>query len=193
MKTRIQGWLALGCLACATALRAAPADRTAHIDDTVQLLPSIPGDLDQLEAKLADFELRSGIKILVEFHGHSPSADEDKVPGAYMRALSGRLGTLQRGVLVVYFADDPDWRVWIGDELASRFTGKPGTVKQLTESGAIHDAKEAMLVAAHDRAEVGLAAVQKKLPADELPGPEIKLRLQTEALLDALMAKFGPK
>jgi hypothetical protein len=193
MKTRMQGWLILGCLAGATALAADPARRLAHIDDMAQELPPIPGDLATLEDKLAAFERTSGIKILVEFHEHSPPAADDQVPGAYMRALSGRLGTLQRGVLVVYFAEESDWRVWIGDELTSRFVGKPGTVKQLTASGAIHDVKEALLTAAHEKAEAAFTALQKSMPGDAMPSQDLKLRLQTEALLDALMAKFSLK
>ena len=193
MKTRILSWLVLGCLAGAGAWAAPLPGRTPHIDDTVHLLPPIPGDQDALEAKLAEFEARSGIKILVEFRERSPAADEDQVPGAYMRALSGREGTLQRGVLVVYFAADSDWRIWIGDELTARFAGKPGTVPQLTASGAIHEVKEALLTAASERADAGFAALKKNLPGDEMPSPDLKLRLQAEALIDGLIAKFSRK
>ena len=84
-------WLSILLLgALPTALMA--ADRTDHIDNTVHLLPAIPGDLEMLEGKLAEFERRSGIRVLVEFHERSPSAREDEVPGAYMHALAGRLG-----------------------------------------------------------------------------------------------------
>ncbi len=185
-------WLSILLLgALPTALMA--ADRTDHIDNTVHLLPAIPGDLEMLEGKLAEFERRSGIRVLVEFHERSPSAREDEVPGAYMHALAGRLGVGQRGVLIVYFAEESDWRVWIGDDLAPRFAGKPGTVQALTASGAIHDAKEAMLAVAHDRAEAGFAALRKNLPGDAEPPRDLQLRLQTEALIDALIAKLGPK
>lgn len=193
LQSRILSWLALGCLAGAGAWAAPLPGRTPHLDDTVHLLPPIPGDQDALEAKLAEFEARSGIKILVELRERSPAADEDKVPGAYMHALSGREGTLKRGVLVVYFAADSDWRIWIGDELVARFAGKPGTVSQLTTSGAIHEVKEALVNAANERADAGFAALKKNLPGDEMPSPDLKLRLQTEALIDALIAKFSRK
>ena len=52
MKTRILSWLVLGCLAGAGAWAAPLPGRTPHIDDTVHLLPPIPGDQDALEAKL---------------------------------------------------------------------------------------------------------------------------------------------
>lgn len=193
MKARFQTWLAVGCLAGASALAAAAPNRTAHIDDTAHLLPPIPGDLDVLEGRLADFESRTGIKILVEFHERSPSANEDKVPGAYMRTLSARLGVREHGVLLVYFGEDGDWRVWIGDDLTARFAGKPGTVKQLTASGAIHDVKEAMLESIRAKADVALATLQKNLPGDELPSQAERARVQLDALLEALMAKFAPK
>lgn len=192
MRTWLQGWLMVGCCACAS-LGAAPPNRTAHLDDTAHVLPPIPGDLDVLEDRLAEFERTSGIKILVEFHEHSPTPEQDKVPGAYMRMLSGRLGVRQQGVLVVYFAEDSDWRVWIGDDLTARFVGKPGTVKQLTASGAIHDVKEAILAAARSKADAAVAALQKSLAGDESPSGAERARIQLDAVLEALMAKFGAK
>jgi hypothetical protein len=193
MKNWFSLCLVLGTLTTASVVAAPPPGRTPHIDDTARLLPPIPGDQDRLEAKLAEFEQRSGIRILLEFRDRAPAPEEDNVPGAYMRALAAREGTAQRGVLVVYFAGDNDWRIWIGSELTPRFAGKPGTEKQLTASGAIHDAKEALLAAAHERSEAGLAQLQKSLPGDEQPAQDLKLRLQTEALLDALITKFSGK
>lgn len=185
-------WM-LGGLAAATALGAPPPNRTDHIDDTAHVLPPIPGDLDALEDRLATFQRQTGIKVLVEFHERAPTSFEDKVPGAYMRVLSERRGVRERGVLVVYFAEDGDWRVWIGDELTSRFAGKPGTAKQLTASGAIHDVKEAMLESARTKADVAIAALQKSLAGDELPSGAERARLQLDTILEALMGKFAPK
>jgi hypothetical protein len=193
---RLFVWLTILLLGSSlTALRAAaaPADKTAHIDDTIQQLPQGLGDIDVLEGKLADFERHSGIRILMEFHQRSPTSEEDKVAGAFMRELSGRLGVRQHGVLVVYFADESDWRVWIGDDLTPRLVGKPGTVKELTASGAIHNAKEAIFASAHAQADASLAELQKKLSGDEQLPPALRVRAQAAALLDALIAKLGPK
>jgi hypothetical protein len=180
------------CLfACATALSA--TEPASHFDDPGKLLPSDSAWARAVDARLDAFERATGIKILVEFHLKSPSAEEDKVPGAYMSALSARLGTLRHGVLVVYFADDPDWRVWVGDELTPAFAGKPGTVKELTASGAIHEVKEAMLAAARAKADAAFAELQKTAPAGQPPTPAQHLALQTDALLDALIGKLSPK
>jgi hypothetical protein len=169
---------------------AAPA---AHLDDPAQMLPPGSAAAPELEAKLAAFERTSGIRILVQFHAKSPSEEEDKVPGAYMSALSRQLGTLQHGVLVVYFADDPDWRIWVGDELAATFAGRPGTVQELTDSKAIHDVKEALLTAARAKAAAAFAALQKSAPAGHSPTAAQSVRLQAEALIDGLVGRLGPK
>jgi len=191
---RLSVWLSVLLLGSSlTALTAAPVDRTAHVDDPAHLLPAGLGGVNELETRLADYECCIGIRILVQFHAKSPLADEDKVPGAYMKALADKLGTQQRGVLVVYFADDPDWRIWIGDDLTSHFVGKPGTVQELTDSKAIHDVKEALLASARAKADAAFAALQKSAPANQPPTPAQHLRLQTEALLDALIARLGPK
>ena len=173
----------LGLAAFALSPLLLAAEPTLHIDDPDRMLPA---DTEQsVEAKLAGFEQTAGVRMIVQFHAKSPSAEEDKVPGAYMHALAAKLDVARHGVLVVYFADDPDWRVWIGDELTARFAGKPGTVRELTDSGAIHDAKEAMLTAARGKAEAGF----KKSPT---PTPAQHLALQTDALIEALFARLRP-
>jgi hypothetical protein len=108
-----------------------------------------------------------------------------------MRALATQLGVIKEGVLVVYFADDPDWRVWIGDNLTPRFVGKPGDAKQFTQSGEMHNAKEAFLTASLARADAAFAALQKAAPSGAPPGLGRHLALQADALVDGLFAKLG--
>ncbi len=181
------GWLA-GVLAAQTAMAIPPM--VSHVSDPAGLLATERLGVTDLEAKLADYEARTGIRILVQFHAKSPPADEDRVPGAYMRGLSGQLGTLQHGVLVVYFADDPDWRIWVGNDLAARFAGKPGTVEELTASKAIHEVKEALFSAAQAKAEATFGALQKASAPGQPPGKAHHLELWTDALVDALMARL---
>ena len=191
MKRLLISRLMLSGFSCLPALRAAEA--VAHVDDPGQLLPSDPPAAGTIEAKLADFERVSGLKVLVQFHRKSPPAEEDKVPGAYMQALAARLGVAIRGVLVVYFADEDDWRVWIGDDLTPVFVGRAGTARELTESGAIHQTKEALLTAARAAGDAAYAAWQKAAPRYRQPTPAQRLRFQTEALLDALIGRLGRK
>lgn len=166
---------------------------TAHFDDPAHLLPSDPPRAKNFNYKLANFERATGLKIVGRLLAKSPSPEEDAKPGAYMHALAEKLGVAQRGILVAYFADEDDWRVWIGDELTSRFVGRPGTVEELTQSGAIHDTKEALLKAAHDAGETDFAQQKAGAPADRPPPPGQRIKLHTDALLDALILKFEPR
>jgi hypothetical protein len=109
-----------------------------------------------------------------------------------MRTLAAKLGVAQRGVLVAYFADDDDWRVWIGDELTPRFVGRSGTAQEFTDSGVMHEVKEAFLQAARATGDADYARQQKTSRADQPPPPAQKLKLQTDALLDSLIFKLEP-
>ena len=155
-------------LVCGLALPLLRAAGTApDLGDPGNLLPLDPPVRTALEEKLARFERTSGMKIIVRLQAKSPSAEEDKVAGAYMRAMAGRLDVAARGVLAVYFADEDDWRVWIGDELTPVFVGRPGTAKEFTESGVMHEAKEAFLKATFAQADAAFAARQTSAPASQ--------------------------
>ena len=183
--------IGLGLLLCLVRLHA--AEPLAHLDDPGQLLLSESTWMRACETKLADYEHTAGIKILVQFHLKSPSEEEDRKPGAYMHALARKLGVDRGGVLVVYFNDDPDWRVWIGDELINVFTGQPGTVQELTASESIHNVKEAMLKAARVKADADIDRAGKFSPAGKPLALARRLAIQTDDLLEALQGKLTTK
>jgi hypothetical protein len=193
MPRLVAALLALVLLAPSCPLRAAEtAASVAHFDDPDHLLPTTPPQAPAFNAKLAQLERTTGLRFFVRLLANSPTPAEDAKPGAFMRALAVRFGTDRKGLLAVYFADEDDWRLWIGDELTPRFTGKRGTVQELTDSDAIHDVKEAFLKSAQASAaaefkrqqEARAAARQPSLP----PGQHIKL--QADAIVDGLIAKF---
>ena len=165
----------------------------AHFDDPDRLLPLEPPRAKAFNFKLANLERATGLRIVARLFAKSPPAAEDAEPGAYMRALAAKLEVAERGVLVAYFADDDDWRVWIGDELTPRFVGRPGTAKEFTESGAMHEVKEEFLKAARASGDATFARQQKSSPPDKQPSRAQKLKLQTDALLDALIFKLEPQ
>lgn len=184
-------------LGFATLLRAEPAATavapTIHLDDPSMLLPADPAWRQDIEAKLSVFEKAHAVRMLLEFHEKSPPPEEDSQPGVYMRALATQRGTISHGVLAVYFADEDDWRVWIGDELTSVFVGRPGTAKEFTESGAMHEAKEAFLAATFARSDAAFAARQQAAPADQPPPRGERLAWQAGALVDGLIGKLTPQ
>jgi cyclophilin family peptidyl-prolyl cis-trans isomerase len=162
----------------------------AHFDDPDRLLPQEVPRAKNFNFKLANFERVTGKKIYARLFAQSPPADADKVPGAWMHALAKKLGTAGDGVLAVYFADEKDWRVWIGDDVVSVFLGRLPTRENLTEGAALHKAKTAFIDAALAQGDAEFAAQQKAAPADQQPTPAQHLKLQTDALLDGLIFKL---
>jgi hypothetical protein len=71
--------------------------------------------------------------------------------------------------------------------------GRPGTAKEFTESGAIHDVKEAFLKAAQTTGDENYVNQQKTAAPGQPPPPAQKLKLQTDAILDGLILKLEPK
>ena len=165
----------------------------AAFDDPQSLLPTEPPRARAFNYKLANFERATGLKIRARLFAQSPPAAEDDKPGQFMRALAKKLGTEKTGVAVAYFADEKDWRIWIGDDLTSAFLGRPATPADLGDDGAFHAVKDALLTAAQAAGDAAYAAQKAAAPADKQPPPAQQLKLQTDALLDALIFKLEPK
>jgi len=165
----------------------------AAFDDPDKLLPLDPPRAANFNFKLANFERATGVKIVARVFAHSPPEAEDAQPGAYMRALAAKLGTLPRGVLTVYFADEHDWRLWIGDDRVADFLGRAAVPEDLVEDGALHRAKTAFLEAAAAQAAVYTAEAEKAAPAGQPVTAAQKTKYSVDAVLDALLLKFEPK
>lgn len=172
--------------------QAAPGP-AAHFDDESHLLPTEPPRARNFNFKLANVERATGVRIVARMFAKSPSAAEDAQPGAFMRALATKLGTAQRGALAVYFADENDWRVWLGDQSAAAFVGRAGTAAEFTESGLMHEVKEAFLQRAQATGDADFFPQQRAAPPEKQPAPNQRLKLQTDAILDGLISKLEPK
>jgi hypothetical protein len=160
------------------------------------ILPAEPPRARAFNHKLANVERALGLRIVARFRARSPTPAEDAVPGAFMRGLAEQLGTARDGALAVYFAEDDEWRVWVGDALVGRFAGRTGTAAELTADGSMHEAKEAFLAAAQARAkeelaeQVRAAAAKPDTPA---PPPGQRVKLQADAILDGLIRHLAPR
>jgi cyclophilin family peptidyl-prolyl cis-trans isomerase len=166
---------------------------TAHFDDPAHLLPQEPPRAQNFNYKLANFERVTGVRIVARLFAKSPPEEEDKVPGAYMRGLAKKFGTARRGAILAYFADEGDWRIWIGDETASAFLGRPATPADLGHEAALHEAKEVYFNAATEQADAEYARQQLAAPPTQQPPPAQRLKLRVDALLDQLILKLEPK
>jgi cyclophilin family peptidyl-prolyl cis-trans isomerase len=164
----------------------------AHFDDPDAILPVVPPRARGFNFKLANFERATGIRIVARLSAQPPPSTEDEIAGAYMKTLAAKLGVARNGVLAAFFAPD-DWRVWIGDDLVPAFLGRPVAPGDLGEGGALHDAKEALITAALNSGDAAFAEQQKSAPADRPPPAGQRIKLQTDALLDALLLRFEPR
>lgn len=166
---------------------------TAHFDDPDKVLPTEPPRARNFNFKLANFERATGRKIYARVLAHSPTPAEDAVPGAYMRALAAKLGVARDGVLAVYFANEQDWRVWIGDDLTAHFLGRAATAGDLGEGGALHDAKEELFTAVNAKAAVYTEQARvARGPANPLTPADLA-KYSVDAMLDLLIFRFEPK
>ncbi|HYC72844.1 MAG TPA: peptidylprolyl isomerase [Opitutaceae bacterium] len=165
----------------------------AHFDDPDRVLPADPPRAKNFNFKLANFERATGRKIIARVFARSPAPAEDTGPGEYMRALAGRLGVARTGILAVYFADESDWRVWVGDERVADFLGRPVSSADLGEGGAVHDAKDVLFAEVDARAaRYADQARAARGPANPLTAADLA-KYSVDAMLDLLIFRFEPK
>ena len=164
----------------------------AHFDDPDKILPTEPPRAKNFNFKLANFERVNGVRIAARVFAKSPTAEEDNEPGKFMKALAAKLGVFPHGAVAAYFADDNDWRVWLIGDSTKRFFGRPPTTADLKDGGAFHDVKEAFLKSAQADGDAAYAKQQADLAAagQPPPPPSQRIKLQTDAVLDALIGKL---
>jgi len=166
---------------------------TSHFADPDNLLPALPSRAKNFNFKLANFERTTGLRIAARIFAKSPTPEEDREPGKFMKALAARLGVTTRGAVAAYFADDHDWRVWLIGDSTTAFFGRVATAAELGDGAAFHDAKEAFMRAAQAEGDAAYEQQKKNAPADKQPPASQRIKLQTDAFLDGLILKLDPK
>ncbi len=162
-----------------------------HFDDPDKVLPTEPPRAKNFNFKLANFERVNGLRIAARVFAKSPTAEEDSEPGKFMKALAAKLGVGPRGAVAAYFADDNDWRVWLIGDAITPFFGRPPSPADLKDGGAFHDVKEAFLKSAQAAGDAAYAKQQAALAAaQQPPPPSQRIKLHTDAILDALIEKL---
>ena len=165
----------------------------SNFHDPDALIPTTPPRAKNFNYKLANFERTTGTRIVTRLLAKSPPDTEGRKLNTYLRERAEQLGVLQTGALVLYVADRDEWKLWIGDASAAAFMGRPGTVKDFMQGGAFHEAKQALLNTAVTDGTAAFAAQKAAAPADQPPPTTQRLKLITDALIDALIFKLEPK
>jgi cyclophilin family peptidyl-prolyl cis-trans isomerase len=151
----------------------------ASFEDPDTILPTdIPRAL-HFNYKLTSFARINGVKLLGRVFAKTPAGSVDD----YVRDLATRLGVAQKGVLVVYFADKDDWRIWISDGSAATFSrGKN-----------LNAAREEFLADARKRAAAFVVTAEQAAGPDKPLTPGQKIKYQVDAVLDGMIFKLEPK
>ena len=160
--------------------------------DPDKILPTEPPRAKNFHYKLANFERTTGLRIAARLFAKSPSAEADGAPGKFMKSLASLLGVEPRGAVAAYFADEDDWRIWLVGDSTTPFFGRAPIAAELGDGAAFHDVKEAFVKAAVAEGNAAYEAQKKAAPADKPPVPAQRIKLQTDALLDALILKLDP-
>jgi cyclophilin family peptidyl-prolyl cis-trans isomerase len=173
---------------------AAQARKFTHpyFDDAENLLPLDPPRARNFNFKLANFARATGVKVYARLYATYTPETPGQRPGNYTGRLARQLGVGPDGVLAAYFADIDQWGLWIGDELLPRLMGRPGTVREFTKDGALHQAKQAFLASARAQADTYLAEATRAAPPDQPLTDAQKIKLQVDALLDGLIQRLEP-
>ncbi len=166
---------------------------TANFDDPGHLIPTDPPRAKNFNFKLANFERVTGVRIVARLLAKSPPDTDGRKLTTYVHDLATKLGVEKTGALALYVADRDEWKLWTGDDSAAAFMGRTGTVKDFMQDGAFHQAKQAFLDAARAEGDADFAKQKAAAAADHPPAPGQRLKLQTDAVLDGLIAKLEPK
>lgn len=165
-----------------------------YFDDPDKVLPVEPPRALAFQRKLANFERTTGRKIYARICAkYSPETPDQKI-GSLVESMMRKAGLPADSVLAVYFADTGQWGLWIGDNYLPQFTGQTNrTPEDLMQQGGLHRMKQAFLAAAKIQADATIAdAVLHAPPGESVPDVQ-KMKLQVDAVLDALIFKFEPK
>ncbi len=165
---------------------------TAHFDDADKLLPTDPSRALGFQRKLANFERATGRKIYARVCARFVPETPNQRPGSLAGSMAKKIGLPPASVLAVYFADTAQWGLWIGDDYLPSFTGRTGTLAELMQNGGLHQAKQDFLAAAKARADLATADFAKFAPPDKPLTAGQKIKIQVDAVLDALIFKFEP-
>jgi len=176
---------------------AAPSEalpKAGYFEDPDTLLPTTPPRAKNFNYKLANFERTTGTRIVARLLAKSPADTDGRKLNTHLRDLAEKLGVVQNGALLLYVADRDEWKLWIGDATTTAFMGRSGTVKEFMQGGAFHTAKQALLITAQAEGAAAYAAQNPPLstPPSQPMAPQ-RLKLITDAVLDALIFKLEPK
>lgn len=156
-----------------------PKAKAPLFDDASNLLPTTPPRARAFAAKLANVERFTGLRLYVRMFARREVEDREAKPGQIAQRLAQQFGVESSGMVAAYFADRDEWGLWISDPLLPKFN--PG-------GGPLHDAKQAFIAAARERAGVIIAELNRDAPPGSPISDAQKLKLVTDEIIDGALA-----
>ena len=173
---------------------AAVAGPTTYFDDPDKVLPTDPPRALGFQRKLANFERATGQKVYARILAHFEPETPKQMPGRVAESVAKKIGLPPASALAIYFADTGQWALWFGDDYLPQFTGASReALPEMMRSGGLHRAKQDFLAAAKAEADLATADYIAHAAPDKPITPGQRIKIQIDAVLDALLFKFEPK
>ena len=169
-----------------------PRATPAHFEDPDGLLPTTPPRAKFFDLKLANFQRATGVKVYARVYESFTPDSPRQEPADLVRSLAREMELPPDAALAVYFHDRNLWRVWIGPRLLPRFTQASAPAAKATDDGSPDRAEQRLLTRANQDAEKAIADALKAATPDKPVTETQKVKLRTDALLDALLVELEP-
>jgi hypothetical protein len=167
---------------------------TAHFDDPEGILPTEPPRALAFQRKLANFERATGKKVYARMVKHYQANSPNQRVGGVVAVMAKKIGLPQDSALAVYFADLDQWVLWIGDDYLPRFTGKSReSLPEFIRANGLHHVKQDFVAAARAKGNAAIADAIAHETKENPVTPAQRIKLQTDAILDALIFQFEPQ
>ena len=161
-------------------------------DDPSHLLPTEWDRAKNFNFKLVNFQRFTGTRIVARIYPSPPTTATLEKLQPWLASEAARLSVAQRGALAVYFANDDRWLIHIGSASIPRFLQTGPNGESATPSPSLPNAIAELLAAAKLRSNQAIDAMIKRLPATDPITEARKIKLRTDAVIDALIFKLEP-
>ena len=162
----------------------------APFDDPDKILPAEWDRAKNFNYKLVNLERFTGIKLAARVYAKPPAATQSGQLDAWLAKEAARLGVAKRGALAIYFADQDQWHIRIGEESASHFLQTGPNGEKATPATSVPAAVDDLLKAASVRSAEMIAAMIKRLPPEDPMTDARRIKLKADAVLDGLIFKL---
>jgi cyclophilin family peptidyl-prolyl cis-trans isomerase len=164
----------------------APRVGFAHFSDEDGILPSAPPREKSFNNKLSNFERFTGVKIYARsFEAFHPTGPGQARP-ELAETIAQQLGVERNGVTAVYFADNHDWELVIGDLPLK-------AVSNSADGPDLPELKKALLSGAAEAGERLIALAEKRASPDKPVTEAQRNYIRIAAMLEELVQAFAPK